>query len=323
MADMKLENVYLDDDTDPLNFNNLGTVSLAPATSPGGSTVTGTMSSKPQALEFHEFEHDSFNKGASAFEERQGLVTAPDGDAAPATGVDGADASGGSGWFWNVSYYQPYFNVSTADVKQRMMMVLDPRPLPFTMPGISAATLAGSAPAGSPQTFWETFQYYPDMYGPVWISLTLVIAIGISGNVSGFLGYRPDGAKGEDFQGDFKKITAAASLIMALGLLFPLAIWGVLMYFGSKARYVRLVSLSGYSLAPFVPAAAICAIPIAFFQWLALLAAAALCMLFLFKNLNDEVKRVVPANLKVPIMAAVGAAYFIVLLLLKLKFFTY
>lgn len=57
--------------------------------------------------------------------------------------------------FWTVEYYQKYFDVNTDDVIQRILSSVVPQ-------------RAGTG------YFDQTIRAKPDMYGPFWISTTLV-----------------------------------------------------------------------------------------------------------------------------------------------------
>ena len=86
---------------------------------------------------------------------------------------DEAEGGGGgpSDWktsnFWTFAFYQQFFDVDTADVKNRVLYSMVPLP--------SKSFL----------------QYHvrprPDLYGPFWVCVTLVFSIAISGNMADFL----------------------------------------------------------------------------------------------------------------------------------------
>lgn len=70
----------------------------------------------------------------------------------------------GSKWFWDLNAYRVYFNVTTNEVKHRLKMTV------FT------------SPRG--ESFWDTFHSTSDydLYGPFWVSMTLLLVLAMSGN---------------------------------------------------------------------------------------------------------------------------------------------
>ena len=61
----------------------------------------------------------------------------------------------------------PYFDVTTKDIKQRLLASL----MPFN------------------QKFYMEYQKKPDLYGPFWIIWTLVVVLTIAGNLSRWFEY--------------------------------------------------------------------------------------------------------------------------------------
>jgi protein YIPF1/2 len=102
-------------------------------------------------------------------------------DAASAAGGDDQGSQGGLlGGFCgclSVRYYQPYFDVDTAHVVERIKFAL----FPFKRE----------------EGFIQLLGPNPDAYGPFWIATTLVFAIAVVSNLSSYFGFTPaeDGAK--------------------------------------------------------------------------------------------------------------------------------
>ena len=69
--------------------------------------------------------------------------------------------------FWQVEYYQKYFNVSTTDVISRIV--------------------GSMVPTLSRNYLINRIRPNPDMYGPFWICTTLIFTIAISGNIYSFI----------------------------------------------------------------------------------------------------------------------------------------
>lgn len=67
----------------------------------------------------------------------------------------------------SLAYFRPYFDVDTVDVRQRV--------------------LYGMMPIGRASSFRDTLSGNPDLYGPFWLSASLVFAIAATSNVSSYL----------------------------------------------------------------------------------------------------------------------------------------
>uniref|UniRef100_A0A0G4HGS0 Uncharacterized protein n=1 Tax=Chromera velia CCMP2878 TaxID=1169474 RepID=A0A0G4HGS0_9ALVE len=364
---VNLENLDLDETTNPpLDFESFTTGPIEPgnnlqfrdfpATSNGLGVGVGSMG--------RGMDQPQDESAFSPTEEREKLIMGPPagGELSPAAagnlggsdieaGVRGDMGNQNRGYCWNLTFYQPYFDVTTADVLKRLR-------LPFSsLPIKSLSEGAGN--------FWDTFKYYPDMYGPVWVSATLILCIAFCGNVSSLLrsrlvgpsfsssprvaatgeGGEGGGLLGEDGGGDggsssssssssgesflisdceadLQKLTVAATLVTAVCLLGPLLLWFLLVGRGTKAHLTRLISLTGYGLAPFVPATMACAIPVAILQWILLITASALSFVFLLKHMKAEIEEALPVKHRVSALAGVGVLYGIFLLTLKFYFFS-
>lgn len=68
---------------------------------------------------------------------------------------------------WQIEYYQKYFNVSTNDVFARI--------------------LGSVVPSFSENSLLNKIRPNPDLYGPFWISTTLIFTIAIAGNIVSFM----------------------------------------------------------------------------------------------------------------------------------------
>lgn len=105
--------------------------------------------------------------------------------------------------FWSFEYYQQFFDVDTEQVKNRIIWGMIPRP------GISY--------------FRNVIKPKPDLYGPFWISVTLIFTIAVSGNVANYLQFAPMG--NYRWKYDFHIISFAATAIFMYAFLVPLLLW--------------------------------------------------------------------------------------------------
>ena len=99
---------------------------------------------------------------------------------------------------WQIEYYQKYFNVNTSDVISRII-------------GSMVPTLA--------QNYLLTkIRPNPDLYGPFWISTTLIFSIAIAGNIVSFF---HNFGTSYNWQTDFHKVTSTGAAIFAYVWLAP------------------------------------------------------------------------------------------------------
>ncbi|XP_071531742.1 protein YIPF1-like isoform X5 [Panulirus ornatus] len=149
--------------------------------------------------------------------------------------------------FWTFEFYQQFFDVESKQVGDRILWSVVPKP------GVS---------------YLQSYiRPNPDLYGPFWICITLAFTTAITGNLANYLATRPE--KTYVWRYEFRKVTLAASAIFAYAWLVPLAVWGVLVWRGSRAKIslLELLCIYGYSLAIFVPVSILWMVPQPWFKW--------------------------------------------------------
>jgi hypothetical protein len=194
----------------------------------------------------------------------------------------------------DISYYQPYFSVSTVEVCDRLKSALigvykNPKPNDND----------DNIDAGSGWFLGEVLQRGngPDLYGPFWLTMTLVFIIAVTSNISSWLN------SSLSFSSDITIIMN--SLTLTYGLVFGVPI--ITHYFvlqclapsigyNLKARYgvtfTHLLALQGYSMIAFVPALLLCIIPNSGVRWLSLLAAFVATTTLIIKNVGVPILNV-------------------------------
>ncbi|XP_076251120.1 protein YIPF1 isoform X2 [Rhynchophorus ferrugineus] len=165
--------------------------------------------------------------------------------------------------FWTLEYYQKYFDVDTKDVLERIVASVTPK--------------------------WDNslkhhLRTKPDLYGPFWISVTLIFTIAISGNIANYLQHA---SSKYQWKYDFHLVSYAATTICLYISLVPFTLWGLLKYTSQPASDIEqfeqedptpgaleLICIYGYSLFIYIPAAILWSIQINLLQWLLVLIAA-------------------------------------------------
>ncbi|KAG6442888.1 protein YIPF1 [Manduca sexta] len=167
--------------------------------------------------------------------------------------------------FWTIEYYQKYFDVQTSEVVERIISSVLPQKV-------------------SRNYFDERIKGKPDMYGPIWISVTLIFTIAVSGNIADYL---QNANKPIPWRYDFHLVSYAATAIMSYVWIVPLALWAALKWTtvsdgqdeietqtSRTPSMISLFCLYGYSLSIYIPVAILWTIQISWLQWLFVLMAA-------------------------------------------------
>jgi hypothetical protein len=194
-----------------------------------------------------------------------------------------------------VEYYQPYFNVTTNDVKERVISSLNPL---------------------KPR-FFELTQENPDLYGPIWIYTTLVLVLAAAGNFAQFL--HPNADKTVSYNYDY--VPTAAMIIYGYGFVFPIVLTILLKVFGSNSTsYIQTICCYGYSLFVFIPTFILAIIPVPILQWVLIILGIVSSTLFLVTNYGHELGKYVGKQRYI-LIGFIGTAQIVLLLIFKLYFF--
>ena len=218
--------------------------------------------------------------------------------------------------FLSVEYYRPYFDVSTALVFERMKNGMMPN---------------------KADIFGEESQ--PDLYGVVWISLTLIFLIGATSNLNSYLAH----STSEPWERDYQLLSFAASVIFTYAFIIPIVLWGAVLYSGNsngvRLSLIRIFAIYGYALTCFIPASMICAVPSAPLQWTTVAISGLVSGIVLARNLattigtsysplSQDIESQAPLsennsgrNRNVMIVSAALLVHAVFVLLLKLFFF--
>lgn len=151
--------------------------------------------------------------------------------------------------FWKFSYYQSLFDVTTNDVLDRLLWSAVPR---FSGP-----------------TYLERkIRPNPDLYGPIWVGLTLIVTTSVSSNVASYL--QTAGQSKHIWHTDYTRVSFAATTIVLYISLVPLVLWAMLKYRKVESRYSLLETLClyGYSLSIYVPISILWAVELWWLRWL-------------------------------------------------------
>lgn len=132
-------------------------------------------------------------------------------------------------FLWSIAFYQQFFDVDTNQILLRCRNALFPR-----------------------QNFLDVMEGNPDLYGPFWIATTVVVILFLTGTISQYLAFTGK----THFAYDFRLLSGAAGLVYGYTAIIPLALWGILKWFGSEsANVMECWALYGYANLIWIPVA--------------------------------------------------------------------
>lgn len=217
------------------------------------------------------------------------------------------EASAGASGFWSIKYYQPLFDVDTLQVLNRIKGALLPRPK---------------------GAFFELVAPNPDLYGPFWISTTLIFSMAMTGNLASYISFTPTPAHPK-WTYNFNQLSLASSVIYSYVTLLPLLFWMLLRYYEASKKLVDVLCIYGYTLSVFVPISVLCVLPNNFLRWLLVLLGGAVSAVFLLSNFHAHLADCFPygegdAKRKMYLLlGSMGTFHLVLLFLFKLYFFHY
>ena len=188
-----------------------------------------------------------------------------------------------------LEHWRRLFDVTDAELKARLVAVLDPR-----------ADRLGAEIATK-----------PELYLPFWTAALLVVCLFVFAGLS-WTGSTPALA--------FDLLSLAGSYVFGYLVCFPALLHLYARIQNARSELFALVALMGYSLAFYVPAAALCALPHPLLQWACLLAAFALSARFIWRNLRGVVAFEGENSALLTTLLALGV-HALFTLCLKLRFF--
>jgi hypothetical protein len=164
---------------------------------------------------------------------------------APVTaGAKGGEAgTGADPWkdasYFSLDYYKQFFDVDTDQVVFRIKSSFWPIKNTFM------AQVAGKG----------------DMYGPIWVSSTLIFMMAFAGNIVDWKeSYKTNNVDGWHY--DFNKVTLAATVIYTYITVIPLLLWAVFKYSATNPpSLLDTITVYGYSMFVYIPAAIVCIFP--------------------------------------------------------------
>lgn len=167
----------------------------------------------------------------------------------------------------------------------------------------------------------------PDLYGPFWITTTLIFFIGVTANMHNYV-HRNDV---DEFDYDINHLLHAASVLFSFAFLLPTILWVTTQFcMGMQAlQLVEWLCLYGYSLVPFMPAVFLSTIPFAIIAWVTLGIATAVSCLMVIRNvapalMSSSTSSSIGGQAKgPPIVLVILGCHIVFFLIVKYTFYHY
>ncbi|KAI9002297.1 Yip1-domain-containing protein [Gaertneriomyces semiglobifer] len=249
----------------------------------------------PEArLEFQNFVLSDDKQNVQGTGNQQQQLPAPAGSSAFGQQPAPPEATGG---FWTVEYYQKYFNVNTTDVGQRILATLIPR-----------------------QRFTDALGSNPDLYGPFWISTTVIFSLfvtsSVAGSIAAVFSNRP-------FEYDMRLLSFAVGTVYIYVVALPLLLWGILKYFKGPANLLELLNMYGYGLSVWIPVSFLCVSPSDIIRWVLVAVAFALSVLFKVRTIRPILSQTDDKRASTLVLSVIAIAHGGLALLFKFGFFAF
>ncbi|KAI8871982.1 Yip1-domain-containing protein, partial [Ramicandelaber brevisporus] len=172
-----------------------------------------------------------------------------------------------------------------------------------------------------------------DLYGPFWISTTLIIALFVTSSLAQSVasllngGQGDNGDKKKDVEMDVMVLSSAAFTIYPYVFGTPMGIWVVSSYLGeNRFTLLELWCIYGYSVSVWLPVAVACMIPWGLLRWLFVAVGAVQSSAFILAGVKAIASRAqLPEQqqLKSAITMGIIGIQVVFALALKLYFFSY
>jgi len=198
-----------------------------------------------------------------------------------------------------ITSYQKYFDFNTEDIIQRIKGSI----LYVNKPDYFREQLIGHEKESTTNSQEEQVDIErssslsssihnnkgPDLYAPIWITLTFIFLLSVTSNATAYLH-----SSNDDFEYDITHLATSVillfSFLIGLPTFFYLVLKCLLVRVNQHLSWVDLVCLYGYSLVPYLPATILCCLlPFTFLEWIFLLSATILSVLLILRNVSSPI----------------------------------
>lgn len=194
----------------------------------------------------------------------------------------------------SLQFYQPYFDVNTSQVKARLLQAAVPmrKAEPFLRTGDD---VEGGGDGGQ-----------PDLYGPVWVSATLIFFLSVVTN-----------ARRGASAGEYDEVSTSAYCVLFYLAIGSAGLWSFFRAHEVPLSAAEALSIYGYSLTPFLPAAPLCFLSWPF-RWFALQSATMVAAVFVLRSAWPRLHEHMPEKSRALLLAAIAGYHCVWLIILLL-----
>jgi len=179
--------------------------------------------------------------------------------------------------YFTLEYYQQFANVDSSEVLWRCLRSLWPFKFDFV----------------------RYVRSNPDIYGPFWISCTMVFMLAATSN---FVSYEFS-TPAAPWAYDIKKVTIGFPLIFSFNFGIPILLWLYFRWIDFNVSLIELLCIYGYSNFIYIFASILCLIPFMWVPWIMMGLGCLISTSFLI------------ANMWAPLRNKIGHAIFILILM--------
>jgi hypothetical protein len=249
----------------------LADVALTPTTF-NSSPPTGTLGGSTSA--FGAVEMSAPRREVGSPQETQGLTSGSD---------DAFSRITRCCTFVSVDTLQEYFDVSSDEVKERLLAAA----MPFKVDS-------------------ETFRSKPDMWGPFWIATTAVLFLSGSANFSKVV------ELGDQAKTDYSLAGSVGTVIYGSVVAVPIVVRAAQYAMNAgDINFKQLICAFGYSLFVLIPVSIVCVTPVGFVRTLAFLFAFGWALAFLYAAVWVDLSSS-NSKFKLATAAVLGGAHFLI-----------
>ncbi|KRW99749.1 hypothetical protein PPERSA_07826 [Pseudocohnilembus persalinus] len=135
--------------------------------------------------------------------------------------------------------------------------------------------------------FSDLMARQPDLYGPFWIYTTIVLFLGIAGNINGYLDNVVFGNSTYHF--NYSYIPNASALVYGVGIAEPIILYIMMKIFNSPLLLMQTICLYGYSLSCFIIVTPLCILPYSLLQYILLGYGLLSSSIFMIRNIRVQI----------------------------------
>jgi protein YIPF1/2 len=165
----------------------------------------------------------------------------------------------------------------------------------------------------------------PDLYGPFWISMTLIFILGMTSNLSDYMHHKRKADPDSEFEYDITHLLRATTIVLGFSFGVPTFFWLACQCLGMPGiLWSMWICCYGYSMTA-IAAGALTSwiLPFGLWHWLTLAAAVGASGLLVVRNLSTPLLSQDDAShaKAAPLLLAMLGAHFTYLIVLKLTFY--